>query len=46
MVDQGRHDPARQASGRRMRLLGAVGRPELVGPVVQRNIGVWLTLIV
>jgi hypothetical protein len=44
MVDQGRHDPARQANKRRMRLLGTVGRPELVGPVTQRNIGVWLAL--
>jgi hypothetical protein len=44
MVDQGMHDPGRQASGRRMRLLRTVGRPELVAPVVQRNIGVWLAL--
>jgi sigma-B regulation protein RsbU (phosphoserine phosphatase) len=44
MVDQGRHDPARQANKRRMRLLGTVGRSELVGPVTQRNIGVWLGL--
>jgi phosphoserine phosphatase RsbU/P len=44
MVDQGRHDPAREASKRRMRLLGTVGRPELVGPVTQRNLGVWLAL--
>ena len=27
-----------------MRLLRTVGRPELVAPVVQRNIGVWLAL--
>jgi phosphoserine phosphatase RsbU/P len=27
-----------------MRLLMTVGRPEVVGPVVQRNIGVWLAL--
>jgi len=27
-----------------MRLLGSVGRPELVAPVVQRNIGVWVGL--
>jgi hypothetical protein len=48
MVDQGRHDPAREANKRGMRLLGTVGRPELVGPVTQRNLGVWLglTLIV
>jgi phosphoserine phosphatase RsbU/P len=44
MVDQGRHDPAREANKRRMRLLGTVGRSELVGPVVQRNLGVWLAL--
>src|SRR5512132_3187858 len=44
MMDQGRHDPARQANKRRMRLLGTVGRPELVGPVTQRNLGVWLAL--
>jgi sigma-B regulation protein RsbU (phosphoserine phosphatase) len=44
MVDQGRHDPAREANKRRMRLLGTVGRPELVAPVVQRNLGVWLAL--
>src|SRR5678816_4462300 len=44
MVGQGRHDPGWQASGRRMRLLTTVGRPEVVGPVTQRNIGVWLAL--
>jgi len=44
MVDQVKHDPGRQAHKRRMRLLGTVGRPELVAPVVQRNIGVWLAL--
>jgi hypothetical protein len=44
MVDQGRHDPARQANKRRMRLLRTVGRPELIGPVTQRNLGVWLAL--
>jgi hypothetical protein len=27
-----------------MRLLGTVGRAELVGPVTQRNLGVWLGL--
>ena len=27
-----------------MRLLSSVGRPELVGPVTQRNLGVWLAL--
>ena len=44
MVDQGRHDPGRQANKRRMRLLRTVGRPELIGPVTQRNLGVWLAL--
>jgi phosphoserine phosphatase RsbU/P len=44
MVGQGRHDPGWQANKRRMRLLGTVGRPELVAPVVQRNLGVWLAL--
>jgi hypothetical protein len=37
-------DAGRQANGRRLRLLRTVGRPELVAPVVQRNIGVWLAL--
>jgi sigma-B regulation protein RsbU (phosphoserine phosphatase) len=41
---QVRHDAGREASGRRMRLLATVGRPELVAPVVQRNIGVWVGL--
>jgi hypothetical protein len=27
-----------------MRLRSSVGRPELVAPVTQRNIGVWLAL--
>jgi len=44
MADQVRHDPGRRASGRGMRLLRMVGRPELAAPVVQRNIGVWLAL--
>jgi sigma-B regulation protein RsbU (phosphoserine phosphatase) len=44
MVGQGRHDPGQQGDKRRMRLLGTVGRPEVVGPVTQRNIGVWLAL--
>jgi hypothetical protein len=44
MVDQGRHDQGQQGDKRRMRLLGTVGRPELVGPVVQRNLGLWLAL--
>jgi type II secretory pathway pseudopilin PulG len=44
MADQVKHDPGRQASRRRMRLLHTVRRPELVAPVVQRNIGVWLGL--
>jgi len=42
MADQVKHDPGRQASRRRMRLLHTVRRPELVAPVVQRNIGVWV----
>jgi phosphoserine phosphatase RsbU/P len=48
MVGQGKQDLGRQDDKRRMRLLRTVGRSELVGPVVQRNIGVWLglTLIV
>jgi hypothetical protein len=48
MADQVEQDRGRQASTRRMRLLRTVGRPELVGPVGQRNLGVWLglTLIV
>jgi phosphoserine phosphatase RsbU/P len=36
-------DAGRPAGRRRMRLLGAVGRPELPAPV-QRNLGVWLAL--
>jgi hypothetical protein len=44
MADQVNHDAGRQANGRRIRLLHTLGRPELVGPVVQRNIGVWLAL--
>ena len=44
MVDEGRHDPARQANKRRMRLLTTVGGAEGVGPVTQRNLGVWLAL--
>jgi serine phosphatase RsbU (regulator of sigma subunit) len=44
MVDQVEQDAGRQAGGRGMRLLGAVRRPELVAPVVQRNIGVWVGL--
>ena len=44
MVDQGRHDPAREANKRGMRLLGTVGGSEVVGPVTQRNLGVWLAL--
>jgi phosphoserine phosphatase RsbU/P len=41
---QVRHDAGRLAGGRGMRLLSSVGRPELVAPVVQRNIGVWVGL--
>jgi len=44
MADQGTQDLGRQGDKRRMRLLGTVGRPELVGPVTQRNLGVWLAL--
>ena len=44
MGSEVRHDAGRQAGGRGMRLLRTVGRPELVGPVTQRNIGVWLGL--
>jgi hypothetical protein len=44
MADQGSHDPGRQPSKGGMRLLRTVGRAELVGPVTQRNIGVWLGL--
>jgi sigma-B regulation protein RsbU (phosphoserine phosphatase) len=44
MVDQGKQDQGQQDDKRRMRLLRTVGRPELIGPVVQRNIGVWLAL--
>ena len=45
-MDQGRHDPGRQATKRRMRLLTTVSGPEGVGPVTQRNLGVWLALLV
>src|SRR4029450_8390420 len=44
MVHQSTNDAGRQANKRRMRLLRTVGRPELVAPVVQRNLGVWLAL--
>ena len=44
MVDQGRRDPGRQPGRGGMGLLRMVGRAELVGPVGQRNIGVWLGL--
>jgi sigma-B regulation protein RsbU (phosphoserine phosphatase) len=44
MVDQVKHDAGRRADKRRMRLLATVGRPEVVAPVTQRNIGVWLAL--
>ena len=44
MVDQSTNDAGRQANKRRMRLLRTVGRPELVAPVGQRNLGVWLAL--
>ena len=44
MADQRKQDPGQQADKRRMRLLRTVGRPEVVGPVTQRNLGVWLGL--
>jgi hypothetical protein len=44
MADQRTQDLGRQANKRRMRLLGTVRGPELVGPVTQRNLGVWLGL--
>jgi len=44
MADQGKHDPGRRAGRRIPRLLGVVGRAELVAPVVQRNVGVWVGL--
>ena len=48
MVGQGKQGQGQQATRGRMRLLRTVGRPEVVGPVTQRNLGVWLglTLIV
>jgi sigma-B regulation protein RsbU (phosphoserine phosphatase) len=42
--DQVKHDPGRQANRRPMRLLSTMGGPQMVAPVVQRNIGVWLGL--
>jgi hypothetical protein len=44
MVGQGRHDQGQQGDKRRVRLLRTVGRPEVDGPVTQRNLGVWLAL--
>jgi hypothetical protein len=44
MADQVKHDAGRQVGRRPMRLLSAVGSPELLAPVVQRSIGVWLAL--
>ena len=43
-MDEGRRDPGRQGDKRRMRLLTTVSGPGVVGPVAQRNIGVWLAL--
>ena len=43
-MDQGKQDLGRQGDKRRMRLLTTVSRPEVVGPVTQRNLGVWLAL--
>jgi hypothetical protein len=40
MVDQSTNDAGRRAARRGMRLLTTVGRPELVAPVTQRNLGV------
>ena len=44
MADQGKQDAGRWAGRRIPRLLGVVGRAELVTPVVQRNVGVWVGL--
>ena len=44
MVGQGKQDQGWQATRGRMRLLRTVGRPEVDGPVTQRNLGVWLAL--
>jgi phosphoserine phosphatase RsbU/P len=44
MADQVKQDAGRQAGRRGMRLLGTVSRAEMVAPVVQRNIGVWVGL--
>jgi sigma-B regulation protein RsbU (phosphoserine phosphatase) len=48
--NQVKHNPARQANNantantRPMRLLSTMSGPQMVAPVVQRNIGVWLGL--
>ncbi len=44
MGNQVKHDPGGQANRRPMRLLSTVGGPQMIAPVVQRNIGVWLGL--
>jgi hypothetical protein len=44
MAGQGRHVAGGQAGRGGMGLLGLVGRAEVVGPVGQRNLGVWLGL--
>ena len=44
MADQRKQDLGRQGDKRRMRLLRTVRGPEVVGPVTQRNLGVWLAL--
>jgi phosphoserine phosphatase RsbU/P len=44
MVGQVRQEAGGQANRGGMRLLSTVGRSELVGPVTQRNVGVWLAL--
>ncbi|MDF2744444.1 MAG: hypothetical protein K0S88_5821, partial [Actinomycetia bacterium] len=42
MADQRKQDLGRQGDKRRVRLLRTVRGPEVVGPVTQRNLGVWL----
>jgi phosphoserine phosphatase RsbU/P len=44
MADQRKQDLGRQGDKRRVRLLRTVGGAEGVGPVTQRNLGVWLAL--
>jgi hypothetical protein len=42
--NQVKHDPGRPADTRPMRLLSTVNGQQVLAPVVQRNIGVWLGL--